>query len=242
MARRASAVLAAVLGLGWGAVRAGEPQAVMFSEPAGMVLVQAKPNGTVEFETAMARLKEALAASSDPVKRSVAGSLQFFRAKEGLNGNPLYVVLVHPAVAGNDYSLVTLIRENLPEGDKMVRQLTDNIADSINVLNLRPLTGQPTLDMAGATAAPPPADAAPGDPGVIRPRCAKEWPDDFTMRAFCEKQQREAFDKLHKRAMRSGDHALIRAKCTKDWRDDFQMRNFCEEQQLKALAEIKREP
>lgn len=30
-------------------------------------------------------------------------------------------------------------------------------------------------------------------PSVIRDHCAKEWPDDFAMRAYCEKQQYQGY-------------------------------------------------
>lgn len=87
-------------------------------------------------------------------------------------------------------------------------------------------------------AADPPADAAAA--GAIRTKCAGEWPDDFAMRAYCEKQQQEALVKLRGRTMNAGDYRTIRNKCAGEWADDFQMRNYCEEQQLKALAAIKR--
>jgi hypothetical protein len=75
---------------------------------------------------------------------------------------------------------------------------------------------------------------------IIRAKCAKDWPDDFNMRAFCQKQQDEGVKALQQRSMTaSPDHRTIRSKCAKDWPDDFQMRNFCEEQQLKALASIR---
>ena len=74
----------------------------------------------------------------------------------------------------------------------------------------------------------------------IRAKCEKDWPDDFQLRAFCERQQREARDKINGRAMASGDRLTIRTKCLKDWPVDFQMQNFCEEQQLQALDTLQR--
>jgi hypothetical protein len=77
------------------------------------------------------------------------------------------------------------------------------------------------------------------DTSIIRPKCAKEWPSDFEMRAYCEKQQNEAVTRLRFRPMSTADHQTIRNKCATEWPDDFEMRNYCEEQQLKALAIIK---
>jgi hypothetical protein len=74
----------------------------------------------------------------------------------------------------------------------------------------------------------------------IRAKCAKEWPEDFSVRAFCEKTQIEALAKLRARPMTATpDHQTIRRKCAREWPDDFTVRNFCEETELKALASIK---
>jgi hypothetical protein len=78
------------------------------------------------------------------------------------------------------------------------------------------------------------------DESVIVPRCARDWPDDFRMRQFCEDQQRSAVQSLRSRTMTGGDEGIIRAKCARDWPDDYRMRNYCEEQQLKALKSIRR--
>jgi len=79
---------------------------------------------------------------------------------------------------------------------------------------------------------------------LIRNKCAKDWPEDFRMRAYCEKQQVEALSKIAKRndagTMKTPDGLVIRAKCMREWQDDFKMANYCEEQQLKALASLGR--
>lgn len=75
----------------------------------------------------------------------------------------------------------------------------------------------------------------------IRAHCAKAWPDDFALRAFCERQQRTASDALAARRMATPDRRTIRTKCSAaDWPDDLALRNFCEEQQLKALDDLAR--
>ena len=75
---------------------------------------------------------------------------------------------------------------------------------------------------------------------VIRAKCAKDWPDDFRMRAYCQEQQEAGIAALSARTMTSNvDHRTIRSKCATDWPDDFRMRNYCEEQQLEALKRIR---
>ena len=74
---------------------------------------------------------------------------------------------------------------------------------------------------------------------AIRAKCAKEWPEDFSVRAYCEKTQTEALNKLRARSMTaSADHQTIRRKCAREWPDDYTVRNYCEETELKALAAL----
>jgi hypothetical protein len=73
-------------------------------------------------------------------------------------------------------------------------------------------------------------------------KCAREWPDHFRMRAYCEQRQKEGADSLARRSMTSTDERRVRAKCERDWPDDFRMRNCCEAEQLKALRSIRRVP
>ena len=78
----------------------------------------------------------------------------------------------------------------------------------------------------------PPTDATAG--AIIGSKCAGEWPDDFSMRAYCEKQQREGLANLRARGVGSTAMSTIRDKCAGEWSGDFSMRNYCEEQQLNS--------
>lgn len=83
-----------------------------------------------------------------------------------------------------------------------------------------------------------PVSVAPSTSST-RDKCTKEWPTDFRMRAYCEKQQTEAAAALKARTMASADQRTIRDHCSKEWPDDLRMRNYCEEQQLKALGTLR---
>jgi hypothetical protein len=74
---------------------------------------------------------------------------------------------------------------------------------------------------------------------MIRAKCAREWPDDFRMRAHCEERQREALRQLETPAPASGEQGqVIRAKCAREWPDDFRMRAHCEERQREGLRTL----
>ncbi len=87
------------------------------------------------------------------------------------------------------------------------------------------------------SSAEPPSDQ--GAAAAIRAKCAKEWPDDFAMRKYCEDKQYEGLRALRTRPMAAG-LAKIRSKCAGEWPDDFAMRDYCEKKQLAALRELNR--
>lgn len=92
--------------------------------------------------------------------------------------------------------------------------------------------------------------AGMGEPGsdeygeseeVIERHCKREWPDDFSMRAYCMEQQREAVAQL--RQGRPSDipsevFQSIRRKCAREWPDDYSMRQYCEEQQFDGYRQV----
>ena len=59
---------------------------------------------------------------------------------------------------------------------------------------------------------------------VIRGKCAEDWPRDFRMREYCEKQQYDGYRALN--ASSVGDSA--RNACAQQWPSDFRMRRYCE--------------
>lgn len=76
---------------------------------------------------------------------------------------------------------------------------------------------------------------------VIRRHCEREWPDDYTMRNYCLKQQREALAVLEQG--RPDDipeevFAGIRSKCANEWPEDYNMRRYCEQQQFNSYREL----
>jgi zinc ribbon protein len=93
------------------------------------------------------------------------------------------------------------------------------------------------MEKVSRVSAVPPSDANAA--AMIRSHCAKEWPDDFVMRKYCEDQQYKGLRALRARQM-TGAFAKIRSKCASEWPDDFQMRDYCEKQQLDALRELNR--
>lgn len=129
-------------------------------------------------------------------------------------------------------------------GDFVTLRLVSGTTITVPASDIDPELTQVLLGGLKLVEAETQAVTAPVDPGsaetTIRVKCEREWPTDFSVRAYCEKTQREAITKLAARQMTAGDRLIIRRKCAEEWPDDFSVRNFCEEQQLNALGQLGR--
>jgi hypothetical protein len=92
----------------------------------------------------------------------------------------------------------------------------------------------------------PQQSAAPESSGnteqVIQGKCKNDWPDDFRMQAFCQKQQRSAVVTLSMgkpQDVQLDQFMTVRRKCAGEWVTDFRMRAYCEKQQFNAIRELK---
>ena len=121
---------------------------VTFTGPAGMLLVPIKPDQTAAFEEMAAKLKSSLAASTDEKLKTAATAFKFYKAAEPMGANALYVVLIDPTVANNEYDFFTLINQSLtpeqqrdPANVEAFKRWVNAFAAGPNRLNLTPLGG-----------------------------------------------------------------------------------------------------
>jgi hypothetical protein len=113
-------------------------QALALAAGAGMILSPIKPDQTAVFEEVMRKVKEALAKSSDPMRKQQAAGWTVYKAAEPYQNMTLYVSVVDPSVKGADYNVFEVLQESL--GDKAARELFERFrnahASGHNVLNL----------------------------------------------------------------------------------------------------------
>jgi hypothetical protein len=119
--------------------QATPPNARLFSHDAGLFLVFIKPDKTADYEAVMGRLKEALAASENPVRKQQAASWKIFKSADPAGaGNVLYVITVDPAVKGADYDVVNILSEAFPaEAQALYNQYVGALAQGMNIVNLQ---------------------------------------------------------------------------------------------------------
>ena len=78
---------------------------------------------------------------------------------------------------------------------------------------------------------------------VIEKHCLEEWGDNYRMRLFCVRKQKEAVQTLAEgrpRDVSDEQFASIRRNCAGEWSSDFRMRAYCERQQFQATRELNR--
>jgi len=99
----------------------------VFDSDGGVILHFIKADKTADFEMLVAKLKEALAKSEKPERKSQAASWKLFKAAEpGAGGAVMYVSIMHPAVKDADYYIPIIINEAFPtEGQALYKTYLD---------------------------------------------------------------------------------------------------------------------
>jgi hypothetical protein len=115
------------------------PTTRVFTGDAGMVLNFIKADKVADFETVVAKLKEALAKSAKPERKQQATSWKIFKAAEpGAGGSVLYVFIVDPSVKGADYSVANILAESFPadQVNEIYKAYAGAYATGQNIVNL----------------------------------------------------------------------------------------------------------
>jgi hypothetical protein len=119
---------------------AAAPQTTrMLTGDAGLIFFPVKMERTADFEKIMAKLKEALATSTDPTLREQAAGWKVFKAVEpGPNNSALYVFVIDPAVKGGDYAFWKTLYDSFPaEVQQLYRLYSAATAGGQSLLNLQ---------------------------------------------------------------------------------------------------------
>lgn len=120
---------------------------VAFDTPAGMLLVQIKPDQTAAFEEMVAKLKAGFAKSEDATVKQQASGWKVYKASES-QANVLYVIFVDPAVKASEYDLFGMLQKVMtpdelraPETAEMWKKFSAAFAAGYNKLSLTPVGG-----------------------------------------------------------------------------------------------------
>jgi hypothetical protein len=119
-----------------------------FSTPAGLLLVQIKPDQTAVFEEMVTKLKSNLAASTDSALKSSMTGFKIYKAAEPMQSNALYVVIIDPATANSEYDFFMLMQKTMtpeqlrdPAVVEEFKKWSGAFAAGYNKLTLTPIGG-----------------------------------------------------------------------------------------------------
>jgi hypothetical protein len=118
-----------------------------FTAPAGLLLIQIKPDQTAAFEELSTKLTAAVATMTDPALKERVSAWKVYKSSDPMQGNALYVVLVDPAKAGAEYNPIDILfnsmtdeQKRAPETQEMFKRFAAAFS-GINKLNLTPVSG-----------------------------------------------------------------------------------------------------
>ena len=77
---------------------------------AAIVTLLIKPDKTADFDLVLAKLKEALANSTNPQRKEQAAGWKAFKSAP-IQGNAVYIMRIDPVIRGAEYDLTRLIAE-----------------------------------------------------------------------------------------------------------------------------------
>jgi hypothetical protein len=119
---------------------------VGFTTPAGVLLVQIKPDKTADFEELVTKLRAGIGKTTDETVKKQGAGLKVFKATEPFNNNTLYLVMFDPAQPASEYDLFTMLSKTMtdeekraPETAAMWKRFADAFAAGLGKLSLTPV-------------------------------------------------------------------------------------------------------
>jgi len=102
----------------------------LFPNDGGMVLNFIKKDKEADFESVIAKLKEALMKSEKPERKAQTEGWNIFKTDlMGPGGAVTYFALVQPVIKGNDYNMRTILTEAFGVAD--TNTIYKTLADSV---------------------------------------------------------------------------------------------------------------
>jgi hypothetical protein len=121
-----------------------------FASPAGLLLIQIKPDQTAVFEEMLSKLRAGVGKSEDAALKSQLSGWKVYKASEpmGTEKNALYVVVADPVSQNAEYEFFAILTKVIspeelrkPETQDMFKKYSGAFAAPYNKLSLTPVTG-----------------------------------------------------------------------------------------------------
>jgi len=81
---------------------------------ATVVIVLIKPDKTADFETVIAKYKDAFAKSDNAKRKEQLAGIKVYKSPTAMAGNTAYLFHIDPVVSGEEYDITRVIHEVFP--------------------------------------------------------------------------------------------------------------------------------
>ena len=105
---------------------------VPFTTPAGILLVQIKPDQTAVFEEMIGKVNAGLAKTQDATLKQLASGIKVYKSSEPFGQNALYVILAEPTVSNADYDLFDILYKTMTDDEKRAEGFKEMWAKYVN--------------------------------------------------------------------------------------------------------------
>jgi len=79
-----------------------------------VMIVLIKPDKVADFETVVAKYKEAFAKNDKAERKQQLAGLKFFKSPTAMAGNTAYIIVADPVVKDQEYDITRIIHEVFP--------------------------------------------------------------------------------------------------------------------------------
>jgi hypothetical protein len=94
-----------------------------------VIIVLIRPDKTADFESVIAKYKEAMAKSDNAKRKEQLAGLKVFKSPTAMGGNTAYIFSVDPVIKGEEYDITRVIHEVFPsEATDMFNKYKDAFA------------------------------------------------------------------------------------------------------------------
>lgn len=97
-----------------GAAQEPDKPVLTLTGDAAIISILIKPDKVADFESVLAKLKEALSKSDKPERRQQAAGWHVYKSAQPMQGNAVYIMRIEPVVKGAEYDISRLIAEVFP--------------------------------------------------------------------------------------------------------------------------------
>lgn len=92
-----------------------KPAPVMaLDSDAAVITILIKPDKTADFESVIAKYKEALEKSENATRKTQLAGMRFFKSPTQAQGNAMYIIYVDNVVKGEEYDITRIVTEVFP--------------------------------------------------------------------------------------------------------------------------------